>query len=243
MNVDDAWSTYRATGDITARNQIIEHYLPMVERVALRLGPFLAKHAEHDDLVSYGTLGLIDAVAKFDPATSGNFRGFAWKRIKGEIFDQLRRADTVRRKLRMHGKRIENARAELTARLRRSPTDREVAEELGLSLDQLRVQMADLAVGERPVPLTATTSSGMAIADLIAADDDVEQTHEIENLREVIVIAWNSLPRREQTMLALRYVEGLTLTEAGDVLGIAASRVSQLHGDALRLLRSSISRL
>lgn len=237
------WATYRATRDVAARNRLVEHYLPIVDRVALRLGPFLAQHAEHDDLVSYGTFGLIDAVSKFNPETSSNFQGFAWKRIKGEIVDQLRRHDSVRRNLRTYARQIETAREALTGRLHRPPTDPEIAEWLGMSEAQLAEHLGNLAVTDRPVSLDSLTPSGVALTETLAGGDHVEDTHAIEELREVVVTAWNGLPSRERTMLSLRYVEGLTLTEAGKILGIAPSRVSQLHGDAIRMLRTSISRL
>lgn len=243
MELDADWTAYRTTGDLAARNRIVEHYLPIVERVAARLGPFLAQHADQDDLVSYGTFGLIDAVSKFNPETSTNFQGFAWKRIKGEILDQLRRHDSVRRNLRLYARQINNAKEVLTARLQRVPTDRELAAELGMSADQLAEHLANVAVTERPVSLDSLTPSGLALTETLAGGDQVEETHAIEELREVVVIAWNALPTRERTMLSLRYVEGLTLTEAGKVLGIAPSRVSQLHGDAIRMLRTGISRL
>lgn len=242
MNVEEAWERYRATGHVDDRNVLVEHYLPIVDRVALRLGPFLAKHAEHEDLVAYGTIGLIDAVTKFDPSASTNFRGFAWKRIKGEIFDQLRRSDAVRRNLRLYARRIEHAHDELVARHQRPPTDHEIAAELGVSDTQLMEYLSYLAVTSLPVPLTAIEENGLTVGENLPAGVDVEEIVEVDQIRDSVVVAWNSLPARERTLLTLRYVVGLNLAEAGEVLGLGATRVSQLHGDALRQLRANMAR-
>lgn len=248
MDLDATWDRYRTTGDVDDRNRLVEHHLPLVRAVVNQLAPFLARHADYEDLVSYGTLGLIDAVTKYDPATSTNFRGFAWKRIKGEILDELRRNDSVQRSLRSVANRIDKTRAELTSRHQRNPTDFEIATEMGITPAELAGHLQDLQLAERPISLNRTMSStrrGAAaeieLMDTIPDDLNLADEYEIEELREVVAIAWNRLPHKEGVILKLRYVEGLTLTQMGEVLGVAPSRVSQLQSDAVRLLRTTLS--
>ena len=247
FNVDQAWADYVATRDLAARNRLVEHYLPIVERVATQLAPSLPRHVDQDDLVSYGTFGLIDAVTRFDPAVGAKFTVFAWTRIRGSMLDHLRRFDDVQRSLRAKARRIEQARAELTTTLRRVPTRSEVASALGMTDEQLRTMMSELSMIDAPTSINTSARSGEGGQDgslqdrIVDTGDDVTEGFEIDELREVVAAAWNELPRRERVVLRLRYVEGLTLTESAEVLGVATSRVSQLATDAVRQLRSHIA--
>ena len=247
MSIDEAWSRWRADGDVKARNEIVEHYLPMVEKVAKQLEKFLVSHADHAELVSAGTEGLLDAVAKFDPETSDNFPGFAWKRIKGEMIDQLRANDGAGRRARAADRRISGARDELTAHLGRNPSDYEIATYLGLTMERFRRHQEMVASSEAPMHLDVVVAEESAeeitLGETLQSVDDVEGLNDVEEIRAAVVNAWNQLPHRERTVLTLRYVQGLTLAQTGELLGVGQTRASRILSDALRTLRSIMGRM
>jgi RNA polymerase sigma factor for flagellar operon FliA len=235
------WATYADNRrDQATRNALIERYLPLVNRVAMNMKSEMPRHVELDDLISYGSFGLIDAVERFEPKRGARFSSFAWPRIKGAIWDQIRLADDVRRNVREVDRAIANARHELTTRHQRTPTHDEVAEEMGVSREEYDRQRATVAV--------AVTHRGdghdlPSLAEVIYTNEPTpHDAYDVTELREKMVAAWNALPPRERTVLSLRYVEGLTYAEAADALGgIASSRVNQVVTDGIRALRLEIS--
>jgi len=235
------WARYVETRGDVDRNILIVHYLPLVDRVVTKMQPKLARHAERGDLVSYGTLGLIDAMARYAPGSGAQFTTFAWRRIRGEILDNLRDYDHVDRARRQ----VDETQANLTARLRRTPTDAEVADELGISPDGLHRLRSKLRVTDQPIPLTMTVDDhyGQGEVDMhLASDDDPSAEWEINELRETLVAAWNSLPARERTLLSLRYLEGFTIAQTATSLGMAQSWVSEMTTEALKALRVEVAR-
>jgi len=250
-DVDAVWAAYVAGRDVVLRNALVEHYRPLVDRVTQKILPGLPSHVDAEDLRSAGVLGLIDAVTRFEPERGVTFTVFAWTRIQGEIVEQLRRDDGVRRAMRSVARSLANAVAEATRRLQRTPSDEEIAAELGVNVAAYEKLRATAVVAAPPRSLDRKIShhsqrnnirEADTLADvLVGQEDDLGDEHDINELREVVAASWNALPDRERTILTLRYIEGLTLQEAGAVLGIAASRVSQIATEGVRLLRSEIA--
>lgn len=256
IDVDATWAEYVATRDVGLRNALVEHYQPVVVSVAHRLLPGLPSYIDVEDLIGSGMFGLIDAVTRFEPERGNTFTAFAWVRIRGEIVDQLRRYDVVRRGLRNVERRVTNARTEATRRLQRTPTEAEVADELGVTLEEYARLRATAVVTATPIsfdqPVSSDTPLGISpdsfglrsasVEDALVGDDsDPGDEYDIVELREVVAASWNALPDKERTLLTLRYIEGLTLQETASLLGIASSRVSQVATEAIRLLRSEIA--
>src|SRR6187455_1083864 len=131
------WQDYRATGDQAARDRLILTYAPLVKFVAGRLGASLPSHVDDQDLVSYGLLGLISAIERYDPDREIKFETYAIVRIKGAIIDELRSLDWVPRSVRSRAREIERANSKLEHELQRAPTDDEMAAELGITTDEL----------------------------------------------------------------------------------------------------------
>src|SRR3712207_1223035 len=136
---------FRRTRDRKVRDRLILTYAPLVKYVAGRLGSGLPEHVDDDDLVSYGLLGLIGAIERYDPGRDIKFETYAIARIKGSIIDELRAMDWVPRSVRARARDIERAIAELEARLGRAPTDEEIAGKLGLSQDELSDSLTDIS--------------------------------------------------------------------------------------------------
>jgi RNA polymerase sigma factor for flagellar operon FliA len=241
------WREYRRTKDQKIRDRLILTYAPLVKYVAGRLGSGLPAHVDDDDLVSYGLLGLIGAIERFDPDRDIKFETYAIARIKGSIIDELRSMDWVPRSVRSRAREIERAIAELESRLGRAPTDEEISGKLGVSEDELNDSLTEISrTSIAALDELWTVSAG---GDTIALIDTIEDTQgpnpqsalaETE-LKEAVGEAIARLPEREKLVVTLYYYEELTLREIGEVLGVTESRVSQLHTKAILRLKARLA--
>lgn len=241
--VELAWERWHDSRDPKARERLIVHYSPLVKFVAGRLGAGLPNSVDIGDLVGAGVFGLIDAIERFDPSRGFKFETFAIPRIRGAILDGLRALDWVPRSVRTRARSVEAAIAKLEARLHRSPTDEEIAQELGVTGEEFQRWLANIAVATvgpldhllaqgapEPRPVDGVASSMPTPAGAL---EDAE-------LRRAMKMEVRRLPERERTVLVLYYDEGLTLNEIGAVLGVTESRVSQIHTKAVLHLRSRL---
>ena len=242
------WREYRRTRDLALRDRLILTYAPLVKFVAGRLGSGLPAHVEENDLVSYGLLGLIGAIERYDPDRDVKFETYAISRIKGSIIDELRAMDWVPRSVRSRAREIERAIAQLEATLHRAPTDEEIAAKLGVTVDELEESLTDISrssIAALDELWTIASGSG----DQVALIDTIEDTQGPEpqsaldqtELREALGEAIARLPEREKIVITLYYYEELTLREIGEVLGVTESRVSQLHTKAILRLKARLS--
>ena len=241
------WQEYRATRDRGLRDRLILTYAPLVKFVAGRLGSNLPAHVDDQDLVSYGLLGLIGAIERYDPGREIKFETYAIARIKGAIIDELRSLDWVPRSVRARAREIERAIVELERGLMRAPTDAEIAGKVGISEDELEKSLSDIsrssmaALDELWSPQGA--SDQVALIDTIedTSGPDPEFSLEQTELNDSLAEAIARLPEREKLVVTLYYYEELTLREIGEVLGVTESRVSQLHTKAVLRLKARLS--
>jgi RNA polymerase sigma factor for flagellar operon FliA len=242
------WQDFRKTGDRAVRDRLILTYAPLVKFVAGRLGSGLPAHVDEGDLVSYGLLGLIGAIERYDPDRDVKFETYAISRITGAIIYELRARDWVTRSVRARARDIERAIGSLEAKLLRAPTDEEIAGKLGISTDELDDSLTDISRSSIAALDELWTISGSG-GDQVALIDTIEDTQGPEpqsafaqtELREMVADAITSLPEREKLVITLYYYEDLTLREIGEVLGVTESRVSQLHTKAILRLKARLS--
>jgi RNA polymerase sigma factor for flagellar operon FliA len=231
--VEELWQGYKETGDLELRNRLVVQYSPLVKYVAGRVRSGLPQSVEQSDLISEGVIGLIDAIDRFEPERGLQFQTYAVQRIRGAMVDSLRSSDWVPRSLREKKRDIERAQASLETKLGRTPSDAEVAAELGIAVSDLRkayrkvsytnvASIDELGVGDELVP-HAPDGSGDA------------------DLGPELLEAVHTLPERDRIIVALYYFEGLTLAEIGQVLGVTESRVSQLHTKVTMTLKTKLS--
>ena len=171
------WREYKRTKDQAIRDRLILTYAPLVKYVAGRLGSGLPAHVDENDLNSYGLLGLIGAIERFDPDRDIKFETYAIARIKGSIIDELRAMDWVPRSVRSRARDIERAIAELERKLMRAPTDEEIAEKLGITADDLDDSLSE--IGRSSIAALDelwTISSGAGGGDQVALIDTIEDT-------------------------------------------------------------------
>ncbi len=247
VELRELWRSYKNDGDERARERLVVAYSPLVKFIAGRMASGLPSHVDEGDLMSYGLLGLIGAIERFDLEREIKFETFAVARIKGAIIDELRSLDWVPRSVRSRAREVERAHAALEAQLARSPTDEEMAEKMELTVDEFRdalLQIANSSVLALDDLWTFADPDGgggqISVLDTIQdpnALDPESEAHTAE-LKDRLADAIESLPERERLVIALYYYENLTLREIGEVLGVTESRVSQLHTKSVLALRS-----
>ncbi|HVM63434.1 MAG TPA: RNA polymerase sigma factor WhiG [Acidimicrobiales bacterium] len=242
------WAEYKSSGSRDARDRLIVHYSPLVKYVAGRVSVGLPQNIEQADLVSYGIFGLIDAIEKFDPARKIKFETYAIARIKGAIIDELRSIDWVPRSVRAKARSVERAFARLENQLLRTPSDDEVAEELGISGGELQAIFRQISfVGVVALDEMLSSGSGERGESTTLGDTIPDKgegpvaVFEGEEQKQLLASAINRLGEREKMVLVLYYYEGFTLAQIGDVLGVTESRVCQIHTKAVLQLRSRMA--
>ncbi len=246
--IAELWQEYKASGKESLRERLILHYSPLVKYVAGRVGVGLPPNIEQADLVSYGIFGLIDAIEKFDLERAIKFETYAISRIRGAIIDELRSIDWIPRSVRYKAREVEKAYAALEARLHRTPTEAEVAAELGIALEDLHQIFSQVSF-VNVVALDELLTAGGEKGDKLSLVDTLEDTKaedpvaafETEETKYLLAQAINTLPEREKIVVTLYYYEGLTLAEIGQVLGVTESRICQMHTKAVLQLRGKLA--
>ncbi|ATY10413.1 FliA/WhiG family RNA polymerase sigma factor [Amycolatopsis sp. AA4] len=238
------WQQFADKPDQTSRDRLVLHYAPLVKYVAGRVGTGLPTHVDVGDLVQSGIFGLVDAIEKFDPERGLRFETYAMQRIRGAILDDLRSQDWVPRAVRSKAKETARALERLGARLHRTPTDAELAGEMGISLDDLRDFYGQLRLTSVVAleDLVAAGKDAGSLVDTLPDDGAVDPVAVLvdQDNRRQLAEAIAQLTDRDKIVVSLYYFESLTLAEIGKVLGVTESRVSQLHTRAVMRLRAKL---
>ncbi len=247
IELRDLWRRYKATADDKARERLVVAYSPLVKYVAGRMASGLPAHVEESDLISYGLVGLISAIERYELEREIKFETYAITRIKGAIIDELRSLDWVPRSVRSRAREIERANSKLEHQLQRAPTDDEMAGELTMSVDEFQealLQISNSTVAALDELWTVSDSSGDQVSLLDTLQDpdalDPSEVMDATDMKDRVADAIARLPEREKLVVALYYYENLTLREIGEVLGVTESRVSQLHTKAVLRLKSRL---
>jgi RNA polymerase sigma factor for flagellar operon FliA len=245
VKVQARWREYVKTRSPELRESIIREYAILARRAVERLQISPWGCVGQEDLISHAIIGLIDAIDRYDPELGTPFEGFAMPRIRGAILDALRQLDWVPRTVRVKEQQLRRAFGKMEALLGRPPRDQEVAEELGVSLEEFErlitevargsvLSLDDLVVGMGETTLGDVTPSG--------ADDDPYRYQERDEARRRLADAIEALPGREKLVVSLYYYHELTLKEIGRILGVTEQRVSQIHTKAMLRLSHKLIR-
>ena len=225
------------------QERILLEHLPIVRYLARRIHERLPQHVDIEDLVSAGVVGLMDAFQKFDPDKKVQFRSYAQFRIRGAILDSLRTLDWSPRELRRKGRAVEEAIRAVTARIGHAPGEAEVAEEMGLGLEEYQLLLGDLK-GLEIGTLHMERNEDSGEEELAYVPGRPEEDPLFLCLRgeleERLSEAIANLPDRERLVMPLYYYEEMTMREIGLALGVVESRVSQVHASAVTHLRSAL---
>jgi RNA polymerase sigma factor for flagellar operon FliA len=224
----------------------MEEYLPLVHRVARHMASSLPSFIQLDELVSLGTLGLVEAARRYQADEGVSFETYAVWRIRGAILDGLRRNDWIPRDIRKQAREIEQAYAFVEGREQRAATEEEICEYLGISPQELHRRLAEIQAGtvlslEQSLSSEEEESSLMDVLADPRATDPYDEARRKEIAR-ILAAAIERLPEKEKLVITLYYYEELTLREIAEVLELTPSRISQLHTKAICRLRGSLSR-
>ncbi|HEX5804478.1 MAG TPA: RNA polymerase sigma factor FliA [Azospira sp.] len=232
---------YTAAGQLD-KEQLVQRFAPLVKRIAFHLMSRLPSSVQVDDLVQNGMIGLLDAIDRFEAGFGAQFETYATQRVRGAMLDGLRENDWLPRSLRREMRRIESAIHELEQAAGRQPTERELADALGLPLADYQKMLQD-ARGHQLVYFEDLAGDGDEdFLERHFTDNDADPAKLLEDLdiRQQLVDAIEALPEREKLMMGLYYEQDLNLREIGEVMGVTESRVCQLHSQAVARLRSRL---
>ncbi|AEM21960.1 RNA polymerase sigma factor WhiG [Brachyspira intermedia PWS/A] len=250
-NEQEYWLEFKKTLSPYIREALIIKYSPLVKYVASKISVNMGshKHIEFQDLVGFGSFGLMDAIDKYNPNRDIKFKTYAVTRIRGAIYDELRKLDYLPRSIRKDVKEIEKAREILEARLSRNIKPQEIADMLGIPISKYNETMKRY-IEASPTSLSdvwyvGDDSDEISVIDTLKSNDKTnpEYLAEREDVKNKIIAALKKLPEKEQQVLILYYYDDLTLKEIGKVLDVSESRISQLHTKAIQQLRYSLSEI
>jgi RNA polymerase sigma factor for flagellar operon FliA len=244
--IEEVWRTYKQTSDPNLRNLLIERYLPLVRYISERLLVSLPKSIDVEDLQSAGVFGLMDAIDGFDLERGIKFKTYCTTRIRGSILDELRSQDWVPRLVRLKAHQLSKAYKTLEIELGREPTDHEMAEKMGISLDELSGLVDEASV--------CNIFSLSEKWDENEDDDSLEKIEMLEdkqsldpietlNQKDVLRAITRSLTKKEKLIIIMYYYEGLTMREIGDILNLTESRVCQIRSNVMAKLKVQLEKM
>ncbi len=240
------WKTYKKTRDDNLRNILIEHHMPLVRMIAERVLQTLPKSIELDDLSSAGTFGLMDAINGFDLSRGIKFKTYCTTRIRGSILDELRSQDWVPRLVRLKAHKLERATRQLEGELGRLPNQNELANALGLSMDELQAHQNE-ASARTIFSLSEKWDDGDDDKDMekieILADEKCANPVETIQSRDALDTITRNLTKKERLIILMYYYEGLTMREIGEIMELTESRVCQIHSNVMARLKAQLDRV
>ncbi len=245
VDVQQLWKDYRTEPTVDLRNQLVELYLPLVKYNAERIWARLPEGVDLDDLISAGVFGLMDAIDAFDLGRGVKFETYCVPRIRGAMLDELRTMDWVPRLVRSKHTKVEEARKTLEAALGRPPLPDEMANRMGLSLEEF-AKMAGDATAVSLVSLNKKwyeTDSYKDVREIDILEDKKAEdpTHRLQN-RDLMRLVTRGLNRNERLIIILYYYEDMTMKEIGSTLDLSESRVSQMHSSIVSRLQQQLLR-
>lgn len=236
------WEEYGRTRKSEVREKLIIEYAGLVKVVAGRLSMYLGYNVEYDDIVGYGTFGLIDAIDKFDYSKGIKFETYASLRIRGSVLDQIRKMDWIPRTIRQKQRKLEAATNKVEKEYGRAATEEEIAKELEISMDDLNVWQGQSKVSTL-VSLDEFLEQGSEVRMEARSNTQFEQPERVmekQELKKILAETLEMLTEKERKVIILYYYEELTLKEISSILEVSESRISQLHTKGLEKMKRKL---
>ncbi len=241
------WTEYRRTDDRALRDRLVLTFAPLVKYIVYKKVREMPARCEVEDFISCGLEALIQSIDRYDPAKGASLEQYAWTRIHGAVLDELRRQDWAPRSVRRWERDIERAADQFTTLHGRRPTSPELADAVGISVDELRRHRDEVTRSDMTSLNTLVLSddeTNIERIDTIASQDlgaDPLHATAKDEAKDKFRAAFSRLPQREREVAVLLYVKNLTLAEIGTILGVSESRVCQIHGQLKKTLRNALT--
>ncbi len=236
-SINGLWAEYRDNPKPEIRENLIEHYLPLVKLVAGRIAIGLPQHVDKDDLIGNGVFGLLEAIERFDLSRGFKFETYAVARIRGAMLDSLRAQDWIPSTVRQKARQYEQTVASLEHQLGRSAGDDEISASMGITVSQLHTLVNTIS------SCTLVPLEDYLKAEPPSSDNNPSQYLEETEVKATLAKSIEKLSEKERLVVTLYYYEGLTLKEISLILKLTEARISQLHTKAIFRLRGALSRL
>ena len=239
----EVWRAYKRTGDPKLRDRLVLTFAPLVKYIVFRKIREMPSSCDAEDFISCGLEALIRSIDRYDPTKGASLEQFAWTRIHGAVLDEMRSGDWAPRSVRRNEREVKRAAGQFHALYGRQPSDDELADTLAVTVDALKDHRADLHradIGSLNALVQSDDETTVERIDVLPSEDsdcDPEAAAIREDLRTRLMAALSSLPERDRKIAVLLYVHELTLREAGEILGVTASRVCQLRSEMTDKLR------
>lgn len=243
---NDLWRGYRRKSTrAEAEAGLVEEYLPLVKTVVGRLQMSLPSHVDSEDLFSAGLIGLLDAIRHYNPKLGSTFETYARVRIRGAVFDELRRMDWVPRSIHSKAKKVQDTIKQLEQKKRRIPTDAEVAAALGITIDEYEHLLEEIRPATFVCLDAAMSDEGENSPTQYEAFADSRQENPFDGvtrneMAEIIADRLEALPKMQRQVLALYYFEDMRLREIAEIFGLTESRICQIHSQAILSLKAQL---
>jgi RNA polymerase sigma factor for flagellar operon FliA len=240
------WKQYRATNDRALRDRLVLTFAPLVKYIVYKKVREMPARCEVEDFISCGLEALIQSIERYDPAKGATLEQYAWTRIHGAVLDELRRQDWAPRSVRRWERDMEKVVESFTVLHGRRPTTEEMADALGVPVEELRRRRDEIArsdVTSLNTPVLADDQTTIERVDTIAGNDPREDPLHAaaqSEAKDLFRAAFARLPRREREVAVLLYVKHMTLAEIGEILGVSESRVCQIHTAMKKTLRQAL---
>ncbi len=245
-NADQVWQTYKATGNPKLRQELTLRYLGLVKYVVRKMIKNYPPAIEEQDLYHIGTLGLVEALDRFNLEYGIKFETYAIPRIKGSIIDELRKLDWIPRSLRNKTNMYKEKTVELEQKFSGAYTDAEVSNGLGINEGDLNTWKRDMnSLNMLSLDRPIDDANSQNLYDMIEVDEETyaDNTIEEEEMRKVLLESVKQLPEKTRLAITLYYYEKLTFKEIGKILNVSESRISQIHSETMTKLKKSITKM
>lgn len=242
MNIENLWIEYVENKDKEIKKKLIENYITLVKIIAGRMYNFYGSKIEYDDLLGYGILGLIDSIDKFDITKNIKFETYAQIRIKGAIIDNIRKLDWIPRSLRKKSKDVQNAMFLLENKLGRSPSNKEISEQLEIPLNELELLLSDISTFNVSSLEEFLVTGGDSSLDIKEERNTPEDVFEKKEIKELLAYSINTLSKNEKMVISLYYYDEFTYKEIGNIMELSESRISQIHSKSILKIRNILEK-
>jgi len=242
MTTEELWNEYKKNNDKKTKNQLIVEYIPLVKIVSGRMYNFYGSKVDFEDLISYGVLGLIDSIERFDLSRNIKFETYAQIRIKGTIIDNIRKLDWIPRSLRKKSKDLQSSMLELENKLGHAPTNEELGKHMNMDTEEIEDLLSDISTFNVISLEDTLRGKGEGTINVKSKVDTPEDIIERKEVKDILAEAIENLPEKEQLVISLYYYDELTYKEIGHILKLSESRISQIHSKSILKMKNYLAR-